>query len=81
LNKLFKIPLICHYGDHCEINKNTRRNCRYCRLGKCLSNGMNVDMIRSSRTKQIKNKLCLERLSQVCFFFLLRISNNNISFY
>jgi hypothetical protein len=43
---------------------------------------VSVDMIRSSRTKQIKNKLSLEKLSQheqVCF--LLRISNNTKDFF
>jgi hypothetical protein len=84
LNKLFKIPLICHYGDHCEININTRRNCTCCRLGKCFSNGMSADMFRSSRTNQIKNKLILERLSkheQVCFLLRIYLIIQNFFFY
>jgi hypothetical protein len=61
------MPLICRYGNHCEINENNRRNCSCCRLAKCFSNGMSTDLIRSSRTTQIKkNKSTnLIRLSQI----------------
>ena len=48
---LFKAVLKCNFDCHCEVNVNTRHVCSYCRLAKCLSSGMNVEMIRPSRAK------------------------------
>jgi len=40
----------CLSGDHCEININNRHICTSCRLAKCFASGMQVEMIRASRT-------------------------------
>ncbi len=41
--------LKCDLDGHCEINRNSRRVCSYCRLMKCFANGMQIEMIRSSQ--------------------------------
>jgi len=46
--------LKCLYNDDCEININTRHSCSSCRLAKCFSCGMQIEMLRASRTR--KNK-------------------------
>ncbi len=42
----------CNFDGHCEINVNTRHVCSHCRLAKCFSSGMKVEMIRPSREKR-----------------------------
>jgi hypothetical protein len=46
--------LKCLYNDDCEININTRHSCSSCRLAKCFACGMQIEMLRASRTR--KNK-------------------------
>ncbi len=38
-------------NGHCEIDINARRVCPYCRLAKCFRSGMQIEMIRSARSK------------------------------
>ncbi|CAF1205213.1 unnamed protein product [Adineta steineri] len=50
------VPSKCNFGDHCEININSRRACSHCRLAKCFESGMNIEMIRSSWNNETKKK-------------------------
>jgi len=33
----------CENGGSCDINKDNRASCRYCRLSKCMNVGMSLD--------------------------------------
>ncbi|CAF3964605.1 unnamed protein product, partial [Rotaria sp. Silwood1] len=48
----------CDSNGNCEININTRHVCSSCRLRKCFTSGMKIEMIRSSysQSNQIKRK-------------------------
>ncbi|CAF2749071.1 unnamed protein product [Rotaria sp. Silwood2] len=46
----------CDLNGNCEINLNTRRACTYCRLHKCFTNGMQVEMIRGPFSKRNKTR-------------------------
>ncbi|CAF1057033.1 unnamed protein product [Adineta steineri] len=46
--------LKCDLNGHCQISLLNRHICSYCRLKKCFSSGMQVDMFRSSYSKQHK---------------------------
>jgi len=50
----FKEALKCDLNGHCEIDINVRRVCPYCRLAKCFRSGMQIEMIRSARSKANK---------------------------
>lgn len=45
---LFKASLKCDFGGHCEINVNNRHVCSACRLRKCFTSGMKIEMLRSA---------------------------------
>ena len=47
----FQKPAICSWENHCEIDVNNRRICSACRLGKCFSSGMQMEMIRSPQNR------------------------------
>ncbi len=49
----FKKILKCDFDDHCEITVDNRHICSYCRLAKCFTSGMKIEMIRSARTKPV----------------------------
>ncbi len=55
---IFQEILKCNFDGHCQINVVNRRVCSYCRLKKCLKSGMQIEMIRSSRSisKKIREK-------------------------
>ncbi|CAF1413561.1 unnamed protein product [Rotaria sordida] len=46
----------CLFDGHCQINTLNRHNCSSCRLAKCFKSGMQVAMLRSSRTTKNKTK-------------------------
>ncbi len=50
----FKEALKCDLDGHCEIDINVRRVCPYCRLAKCFKIGMQIEMIRSDRSRPKK---------------------------
>ncbi|CAF0905658.1 unnamed protein product [Rotaria sordida] len=55
----------CRYDGDCEVNMLTRKVCKACRLAKCLSVGMNPDLIRKedlTREKRKMSKLKSEEL-------------------
>jgi tmRNA-binding protein len=43
------------FDNHCEINILNRHVCASCRLTKCFTNGMQIELIRSSQSKKHKN--------------------------
>ncbi|CAH1788324.1 unnamed protein product [Owenia fusiformis] len=46
----------CHKDKNCVINKVTRNRCQYCRLQKCLEQGMAKDAVRNDRNKKRKSR-------------------------
>ncbi|UJR07505.1 hypothetical protein I4U23_011794 [Adineta vaga] len=51
--ELFK----CDFNNNCHINIQTRHLCSACRLRKCFVNGMQIELIRCSLSKQNKMKI------------------------
>ncbi|CAF0775915.1 unnamed protein product [Adineta ricciae] len=51
----------CSFNEKCDININSRRACRYCRLQKCIAVNMQRELIRAShcRRHQSQNKCLL----------------------
>ncbi|CAM4923298.1 unnamed protein product [Rotaria socialis] len=47
-----KQSLICNFDGLCEININNRHVCSACRLAKCFSTGMKVEMMRLSSKRE-----------------------------
>ncbi|CAF1220710.1 unnamed protein product [Adineta steineri] len=43
---------ICDFSNQCEITLYSRRICAACRLAKCFTKGMQIGLIRGSRTKK-----------------------------
>ncbi|CAF1205581.1 unnamed protein product [Rotaria sp. Silwood1] len=48
--------LQCRWNGNCEININTRHVCSSCRLRKCFTNEMQIEMIRGSYSHRNKTK-------------------------
>ncbi|CAF3806459.1 unnamed protein product [Rotaria sp. Silwood1] len=46
----------CLFDGHCDINIFNRHNCSSCRLNKCFQSGMQIEMLRSSRTTKNKTR-------------------------
>ncbi|CAF4195115.1 unnamed protein product, partial [Adineta steineri] len=42
----------CIYDGHCDVTVKSRQICRYCRFKKCLSVGMQRELIRASHGPQ-----------------------------
>ena len=48
--------LQCKYDQNCHIDKETRSNCLRCRLKKCLTIGMDPQMIRCPPSQSLKHQ-------------------------
>ena len=44
-----------HTNNNCEINKNTRNDCKHCRFKKCVSQGMSIQNIKLGRYRSLIN--------------------------
>jgi len=43
----------CIYKEECDINKETRKNCRFCRYNKCIKVGMKMENVGAKERKEI----------------------------
>uniref|UniRef100_A0A1I7ZCG0 Nuclear receptor domain-containing protein n=1 Tax=Steinernema glaseri TaxID=37863 RepID=A0A1I7ZCG0_9BILA len=50
----------CRDSKHCDINKNTRNVCQYCRYLKCIANGMAPELVLSDTERRAHRELIEE---------------------
>ncbi|CAF3958844.1 unnamed protein product [Adineta steineri] len=68
----------CIYDGHCDVTVKSRQICRYCRFKKCLSVGMQRELIRASHGPQ--NRLRVNNKQLATKNSLTNISGNRIIF-
>ncbi|UJR07777.1 hypothetical protein I4U23_012060 [Adineta vaga] len=65
----------CNFGNQCEINLQTRQICSACRLTKCFTIGMKVELLRGSRSRKNRKRktgIIQEQLEQSSTINLLK---------
>ncbi|CAF0732673.1 unnamed protein product [Adineta steineri] len=70
---------ICHFGGLCNITINTRHSCRICRFKKCLSVGMQKELLRASRLPSNQNTVKVQHTQYESTIYPLDLLQNDRS--
>ncbi|BES89725.1 hepatocyte nuclear factor 4 [Nesidiocoris tenuis] len=61
-----KVHYVCSHLKSCEITKDRRNQCRYCRLRKCYMSGMKAEAVQNERDRITRRRLCVTEMPLLC---------------